>query len=234
MPDSLVEIGVNTFFGCGIEDVSFGCSLVSIGAGAFAYNCFSKVVLPPSLVEVGMGCFNGNDKLSSLEIYRTGLRLVLRSAVEKLKDADRYSIASGNPATATVGSTVISLTGTKYPKIFRKDDYNYIDRYINVVSEIASIELCRKLDWDVCALTTAQVLARESAKDRKAWSKYTGSNKQGSTVAKKSEASMDKKREEVFQKLVLQNLEEKFGTKGSAETIAYLKRLLKTLAGAEE
>lgn len=52
LPDSLVEIGVNTFFGCGIEDVSFGCSLVSIGAGAFAYNCFSKVVLPPSLVEV--------------------------------------------------------------------------------------------------------------------------------------------------------------------------------------
>ena len=29
LPDSLVEIGVNTFFGCGIEDVSFGCSLVS-------------------------------------------------------------------------------------------------------------------------------------------------------------------------------------------------------------
>ena len=229
LPDSLVEIGLHAFFGCGIEDVSFGSSLVSIGAGAFAYNCFSKVVLPPSLVEVGMGCFNGNDKLSSLEIYRTGLRLVQRSAIEKLKDSDRYSVASGSSATVKVSSQVISLTGTKYPKIFRKDDYNYIDRYINVVSEIASIELCRKLDWDVCALTTAQVLARESAKEREAWSKYTGASKQGTTVAEKSGLTRDAKRTEV-----LQELEEKLGTKGSAETIAYLKSLLKTLAGVEE
>lgn len=229
LPDSLVEIGLHAFFGCGIEDVSFGSSLVSIGAGAFAYNCFSKVVLPPSLVEVGMGCFNGNDKLSSLEIYRTGLRLVQRSAIENLKDSDKYSVASGSSATVKVSSQVISLTGTKYPKIFRKDDYNYIDRYINVVSEIASIELCRELEWDVCALTTAQVLARESAKERKAWSKYTGASKQGTTVAEKSGLTRDAKRTEV-----LQDLEGKLGTKGSAETIAYLKSLLKTLAGVEE
>jgi tetratricopeptide repeat protein len=231
LPDSLVEIGLHAFFGCGIEDVSFGSSLVSIGAGAFAYNCFSKVVLPPSLVEVGMGCFNGNDKLSSLEIYRTGLRLVQRSAIENLKDSDKYSVASGSSATVKVSSQVISLTGTKYPKIFRKDDYNYIDRYINVVSEIASIELCRELKWDVCALTTAQVLARESAKDRKAWSKYTGSSKQGSTVAKKSESPRDTKRTEVLQEL---EGKRKLGTKGSAETISYLKSLLATLTGAEE
>lgn len=229
LPDSLVEIGLHAFFGCGIEDVSFGCSLVSIGAGAFAYNCFSKVVLPPSLVEVGMGCFTGNNFLSSLEIYRTGLRLVQRSAIEKLKDSDRYLVASGSSATVKISSQVISLTGTKYPKIFRKDDYNYIDRYINVVSEIASIELCRGLKWDVCALTTAQVLARESAKERKAWSKYTGASKQGTTVAEKSGLTRDAKRTEV-----LQELEEKLGTKGSAETIAYLKSLLKTLAGVEE
>ena len=44
--------------------------------------------------------------------------------------------------------------------------------------------------------------------------------------AKKSESSGDKKMEEV-----LQDLEEKFGTKGSAETIAYLKSLLATLTG---
>ena len=229
MPDSLVEIGVNTFFGCGIEDVSFGCSLVSIGAGAFAYNCFSTVVLPPSLVGVGMGCFTGNNFLSSLEIYRTGLRLVQRSAIENLKDSDRYSVASGSSATVKVSSQVISLTGTKYPKIFRKDDYNYIDRYINVVSEIASIELCRELGWYTCTLTTAQVLAREVAKDRKAWSKYTGSSKQGTKIAEKSESPMDAKRTEV-----LQELEGKLGTKGSAETIAYLKSLLVTLTGAEE
>lgn len=227
LPDSLVEIGVNTFFGCGIEDVSFGCSLVSIGAGAFAYNCFSKVVLPPSLVEVGMGCFNGNDKLSSLEIYRTGLRLVLRSAVEKLKDAGRYSVASGKAATAKVASKVISLMGDSVPKIFNKEDCNYLDKYIDVVSEIASTELCRKLRWRVGALTTAQVLARESAQDREAWSKYT--NVQVTTVAKKSESSRDNKRAEV-----LQDLETKFGTTGSAETIAYLKYLLTTLTGVEE
>lgn len=227
LPDSLVEIGVNTFFGCGIEDVSFGCSLVSIGAGAFAYNCFSKVVLPPSLVEVGMGCFNGNDKLSSLEIYRTGLRLVLRSAVEKLKDAGRYSVASGKAATAKVASKVISLMGDSVPKIFNKEDYNYLDKYIDVVSEIASTELCRKLRWRVGALTTAQVLARESAQDRDAWSKYTGV--QVTTVAKKPESPRDNKRAEV-----LQDLETKFGTTGSAETIAYLKYLLTTLTGAEE
>jgi len=227
LPDSLVEIGVNTFFGCGIEDVSFGCSLVSIGAGAFAYNCFSKVVLPPSLVEVGMGCFNGNDKLSSLEIYRTGLRLVLRSAVEKLKDAGRYSVASGKAATAKVASKVISLMGDSVPKIFNKEDYNYLDKYIDVVSEIASTELCRKLRWRVGALTTAQVLARESAQDRNAWSKYTGV--QVTTVAKKPESPRDNKRAEV-----LQDLETKFGTTGSAETIAYLKYLLTTLTGAEE
>ena len=229
LPDSLVEIGLHAFFGCGIEDVSFGSSLVSIGAGAFAYNCFSTVVLPPSLVGVGLGCFTGNNFLSSLEIYRTGLRLVQRSAIEKLKDSDRYSVASGSSATVKVSSQVISLTGTKYPKIFRKDDYNYIDRYINVVSEIASIELCRELDWDICALTTAQVLARESAKERKAWSKYTGASKQGTTVAEKSGLTRDAKRTEV-----LQELEEKLGTRGSAETIAYLKSLLVTLEGVEE
>lgn len=184
LPDSLVEVGVHAFFGCGIEDVSFGCYLVSIGAGAFAYNCFSNVALPPSLVEVGMGCFTGNDLLSSLEIYRKGLRLVLRSAVENLKDAERYSVTSGKSATVKVSSQVISLTGTKHPKVFREEDYNYIDRDIDVVSEIASIELCRKLGWYTCALTTAQVLAREVAKDRKAWSRYTGSNKHGSkTIA---------------------------------------------------
>ena len=171
LPDSLVEIGLHAFFGCGLEDVSFGSSLVSIGAGAFAYNCFSKVVLPPSLVEVGMSCFIGNDSLSSLEIYRTGLRLVLRSAVENLKDADMYSVANGKSATAKVSSKVISLTGTKYPKVFREEYYNYLDRDIDVASEIASIELCRKLGWETCTLTTAQVLAREVAKDRKAWSK---------------------------------------------------------------
>jgi len=229
LPDSLVEIGLHAFFGCGIEDVSFGSSLVSIGAGAFAYNCFSTVVLPPSLVGVGMGCFTGNDSLSSLEIYRTGLRLVQRSAIENLKDSAKYSVAGGSSATVKVSSQVISLTGTKYPKIFRKDDYNYIDRYINVVSEIASIELCRELDWDICALTTAQVLARESVKERKAWSKYTGASKQGTTVAEKSGLTRDAKRTEV-----LQELEEKLGTKGSAGTIAYLKSLLKTLAGVEE
>lgn len=229
LPDSLVEIGLHAFFGCGIEDVSFGSSLVSIGAGAFAYNCFSTVVLPPSLVGVGMGCFTGNNFLYSLEIYRTGLRLVQRSAIENLKDSDKYSVASGSSATVKVSSQVISLTGTKYPKIFRKDDYNYIDRYINVVSEIASIELYRELKWDVCALTTAQVLARESAKERKAWSKYTGASKQGTKIAEKSESPMDAKRTGV-----LQDLEEKLGTKGSAETIAYLKSLLVTLEGVEE
>lgn len=174
-----------------------------------------------------MGCFTGNNFLSSLEIYRTGLRLVQRSAIEKLKDSDRYSVASGSSATVKVSSQVISLTGTKYPKIFRKDDYNYIDRYINVVSEIASTELCRKLRWRVGALTTAQVLARESAQDREAWSKYTGV--QMTTVAKKPESPRDNKRAEV-----LQDLETKFGTTGSAETIAYLKYLLTTLTGAEE
>ena len=229
LPDSLVEIGLHAFFGCGIEDISFGSSLVSIGAGAFAYNCFSNVVLPPSLVAVGMGCFTGNDSLSSLEIYRTGLRLVLRSAVENLKDADMYSVANGKSATANVSSKVISLTYTKHPKVFREEYYNYLDRDINVVSEIASIELCRELEWDVCALTTAQVLARESAKERKAWSKYTGASKRGTTVAEKSGLTKDAKRTEV-----LQELEEKLGTKGSAETIAYLKSLLKTLAGVEE
>lgn len=227
LPDSLVEIGLHAFFGCGIEDVSFGSSLVSIGAGAFAYNCFSTVVLPPSLVEVGMGCFNGNDKLSSLEIYRTGLRLVLRSAVEKLKDAGRYSVASGKAATAKVASKVISLMGDSVPKIFNKEDYNYLDKYIDVVSEIASTELCRKLRWRVGALTTAQVLARESSQDRDAWSKYTGV--QVTTVAKKPESPRDNKRAEV-----LQDLETKFGTTGSAETIAYLKYLLTTLTGVEE
>lgn len=130
LPDSLVEIGLHAFFGCGIEDVSFGSSLVSIGAGAFAYNCFSNVVLPPSLVEVGMGCFNGNDTLSSLEIYRTGLRVVQRSDVENLKDADMYSVANGKSATAKVSSQVISLTGKKRPKVFREEDYNYLDDYI--------------------------------------------------------------------------------------------------------
>ena len=227
LPDSLVEIGLHAFFGCGIEDVSFGCSLVSIGAGAFAYNCFSNVALPPSLVEVGMGCFNGNDKLSSLEIYRTGLRLVQRSAIEKLKDAGRYSVASGKAATAKVASKVISLMGDSVPKIFNKEDYNYLDKYIDVVSEIASTELCRKLRWRIGALTTAQVLARESAKDRKAWSKYTGVRV--TTVAKKPESPRDNKRAEV-----LQDLETKFGTTGSAETIAYLKSLLVTLEGVEE
>ena len=197
LPDSLVEIGLHAFFGCGIEDVSFGSSLVSIGAGAFAYNCFSKVVLPPSLVEVGMSCFIGNDSLSSLEIYRTGLRLVLRSAVENLKDVDMYSVANGKSATVKVSSQVISLTGTKHPKVFREEYYNYLDRDIDVASEIASIELCRKLGWETCTLTTAQVLAREVAKDRKAWSKYTRASKLGTTVA-------------------------------------YLKSLLATLAGAEE
>ena len=174
-----------------------------------------------------MGCFNGNDKLSFLEIYRTGLRLVLRSAVEKLKDAGRYSVASGKAATAKVASKVISLMGDSVPKIFNKEDYNYLDKYIDVVSEIASTELCRKLRWRVGALTTAQVLARESAQDRKAWSKYTGV--QVTTVAKKPESPRDNKRAEV-----LQDLETKFGTTGSAETIAYLKYLLTTLTGAEE
>ena len=103
-----------------------------------------------------------------------------------------------------------------------------------MVSEIASIELCRKLGWYTCTLTTAQVLARERAKERKAWSKYTGSSKKGSTVAKKSESTLDARREEAYQTLILQNLEEKFGTQGSAETIAYLKSLLKTLEGVEE
>lgn len=146
-----------------------------------------------------------------------------------LKTRRRYSVASGKSATAKVSSQVIALTGTKYPKVFRKDDYNYLDRYINVVSEIASIELCRELEWDVCALTTAQVLARESAKDRKAWSKYIGASKHGTKIAEKSESPMDAKRTGV-----LQDLEEKFGTKGSAETVAYLKSLLATLTGAEE
>lgn len=229
LPDSLVEIGLHAFFGCGIEDVSFGSSLVSIGAGAFAYNYLSSVVLPPSLVEVGMGCFNGNDTLSSLEIYRTGLRVVQRSDVENLKDADMYSVANGKSATAKVSSQVISLTGKKRPKVFREEYYNYLDDYISVVSEIASIELCRKLGWYTCTLTTAQALARERAKERKAWSKYTGSSKWGSKVAEKSESPRDAKRTEV-----LQELEEKFGTKGGVETVAYLKSLLATLTGAGE
>lgn len=155
--------------------------------------------------------------------------MVQRSDIEKLKDAARYSVASGRAATVGVASKVISLMGARSPKVINKDDYNYLDKYINVVSEIASIELCRELGWHVDALTTAQVLARESEKDRKAWSKYTGASNQGAKTSKKSETPMDTKRTEV-----LQDLEGKLGTKGSAETIAYLKSLLATLAGAEE
>ena len=110
----------------------------------------------------------------------------------------------------------------KVPEQYRDEDMRYL-------SEIASMELCEELGIKKYNLTTAQVLASESAQDRKALSKYTVSSKQAAKGVEEVESSRDKKREEV-----LQDLEEKFGTKGSAETVAYLKRLIGTLTGAEE
>lgn len=239
-PESLVEIGENAFRGCGLIEVTFGCSLVTIRSGAFADNSLSYVLLPPSLVNIGKGAFSGNSELKQALIYRTGLKVATVEDVQRLiqlrGDSDvvkRLAVTDALDGVCVDGlSHLVDVESAYKGTVLKRVPEQYRDENIRYLSEIASMELCDELELRQYNLTTAQVLASESEQDRQAWSKYT--SKHGTNVAKKSEASMDTKREEVFQKLVLQNLEEKLGTNGSAETIAYLKSLLKTLEGAEE
>lgn len=230
-PDSLVEIGEDAFRGCGLTEANFGCSLVTIRSGAFVDNNLSRVILPPSLVNVGKGAFSGNNEIKQAIIYRTGLSVATVVDVQKLIQlrGDKEAVKSLAVADELDGVYVQSPSRLIEPEsayrdiVLKKVPEQYRDEDMRYLSEIASMELCEEIGLKQYNLTTAQVLASESEKERLAWSKYTGASKLG---AKKSESSGDKKMEEV-----LQELEEKFGTKGSAETIAYLKSLLATLTG---
>lgn len=230
-PDSLVEIGEDAFRGCGLTEANFGCSLVTIRSGAFADNNLSRVILPPSLVNVGKGAFSGNNEIKQAIIYRTGLSVATVVDVQKLIQlrGDKEAVKRLAVADELEGVYVQSPLHLIAPEsayrdtVLKKVPEQYRDEDIRYLSAIASMELCEELGIKKYNLTTAQVLASESEKEQRAWSKYTGASKLG---AKKSESSRDKKMEEV-----LQDLEEKFGTKGSAETIAYLKSLLATLTG---
>ena len=236
-PDSLVEIGENAFRGCGLTEANFGCSLITIRSGAFADNNLSRVILPPSLVNVGKGAFSGNSEIKQAIIYRTGLSVATVGDVQRLIQlrGDKEAVKSLAVADELEGvyvqspSHLIALESAYRDTVLKKVPEQYRDEAIRYLSEIASMELCEELGIKKYNLTTAQVLASESAQDRKALSKYTVSSKQAAKGVKEVESSRDKKREEV-----LQDLEEKFGTKGSAETVAYLKRLIGTLTGAEE
>jgi hypothetical protein len=230
-PDSLVEIGENAFRGCGLTEANFGCSLITIRSGAFADNNLSRVILPPSLVNVGKGAFSGNSEIKQAIIYRTGLSVATVVDVQKLiqlrgdsETVKRLAVADELDGVYVQSPSRLIEPESAYRDIvLKKVPEQYRDEDMRYLSEIASMELCEEIGLKQYNLTTAQVLASESEKERLAWSKYTGASKLG---AKKSESSGDKKMEEV-----LQDLEEKFGTKGSAETIAYLKSLLETLTG---
>lgn len=236
-PDSLVEIGEDAFRGCGLTEANFGCSLVTIRSGAFADNNLSRVILPPSLVNVGKGAFSGNSEIKQAIIYRTGLKVATVGDVQRLIQlrGDKEAVKRLAVADELEGVYVQSPSHLIEPEsayrdtVLKKVPEQYRDEDIRYLSEIASTELCEELRLKPYTLTTAQVLARASAQDRKAWSKYTRLINLWTKVAKKSESPRYTKRTEV-----LQELEEKLGTNGSAETIAYLKDLLDTLTNTEE
>lgn len=235
--DSLVEIGEDAFRGCGLIAANFGCSLVTIRSGAFADNNLSEVILPPSLVDVGKGAFSGNSEIKQAIIYRTGLKVATVGDVQRLIQlrGDKEAVKRLAVADELEGVYVQSPSHLIEPEsayrdtVLKKVPEQYRDEDIRYLSEIASTELCEELRLKPYTLTTAQVLARASAQDRKAWSKYTRLINLWTKVAKKSESPRYTKRTEV-----LQELEEKLGTNGSAETIAYLKDLLDTLTNTEE
>ena len=235
-PDSLVEIGENAFRGCGLTEAQFGCSLVTIRSGAFAENKLSCVMLPPSLVNVGKGAFSSND-IKQAFIYGTGLKVATVGDVQRLIQRRGNSEAVKRLAVVDEldgvyvqsPSHLVEAESAYQDTVLNRVPEQYKDEDIRYLSQIASMELCEELRLKPYNFTTAQVLARESAQDRKAWSKYTRLINLWTKVAKKSESPRDTKRAEV-----LQELEEKFGTNGSAETIAYLKDLLDTLTNTEE
>lgn len=236
-PNSLVEIGENAFRGCHLIEANFGCSLVTIRSGAFAENNLSWVMLPPSLVNVGKGAFSGNSELKQALIYRTGLKVATVEDVQRLiqlrgdsEAVKRLAVADELDGVCVHSpSHLVDVESAYRGTVLKRVPEQYRDEDIRYLSEIASMELCKELGLKQYTLTTAQVLARESEQDRKAWSKYTRLINLWNNDAKKSESPRDMKRAEV-----LQELEEKLGTKGSAETIAYLKDLLDTLTNTEE
>ena len=66
LPNTVLSIGDNAFFGChSLTSVSLGSSVTSIGEDAF-YNCdlLSSIVLPDSLVSLGDGAFQASGLTS--------------------------------------------------------------------------------------------------------------------------------------------------------------------------
>ena len=181
-PDSLVEIGENAFRGCGLIEANFGCSLVTIRSGAFADNNLSRVILPPSLVNVGKGAFSGNNEIKQAIIYRTGLSVATVVDVQKLIQlrGDKEAVKRLAVADELEGVYVQSPSHLIAPEsayrdtVLKKVPEQYRDEDIRDLSAIASMELCEELGIKKYNLTTAQVLASESEKEQRAWSKYTG------------------------------------------------------------
>jgi len=67
IPDSVVEIGNEAFYGCAqLTEISMSASVKRIGDGAF-FNCaFSKIDVPTCLEEIGAGAF---ERCASLTVF---------------------------------------------------------------------------------------------------------------------------------------------------------------------
>ena len=81
LPDSLLEIGGDAFYGVPLRSVSFGSGLKAIGPWAFAETRMTTVTIPDNVEELGYGTFSYCEYLEEVTIGK-GITIIADSAFE--------------------------------------------------------------------------------------------------------------------------------------------------------
>lgn len=81
IPDSVTSIGTGAFAGCGIETLTLGTGLNTIGDNTFQYNNIENLIIPGNVTAIGKYAFASNE-LNSLT-FNQGIESIDEHAFEK-------------------------------------------------------------------------------------------------------------------------------------------------------
>ena len=68
IPQSIIRIGEQSFWGCNISSITIPNSVTTIGKDAFAYSDIASITIPNSVTTIGEYAFNGCSSLTSVTI----------------------------------------------------------------------------------------------------------------------------------------------------------------------
>ncbi len=114
IPDSVEVIGENAFLGCkNLTTVNGGANLIKIGAGAFRECPLSKVLIPASVKEIGIGAYDFSGGTDTA-VFEGGILPVLTygDSTARLANTDARAYALGGVSKVIVPNGTTHLNDT--------------------------------------------------------------------------------------------------------------------------